>query len=226
MDLDQYYLSRTSTPFHLFNRETSRLYSADVARIISKDDSTSVTRQYMANASGLGVLEKMLYVDTKTWLPDNLLVKADKMTMANSVELRVPFLDHKVLEFAAGLPRNQRVRGWKMKYLAKKALKKRVPQEILDRKKAGFPVPYERWLRQDLKAWVRDMLLDPRSLSRGYFQRGAIERLLQRNHAGDANSQDVFSLVVLELWHRAFVDQATARSVSTADYPIHANRRY
>jgi asparagine synthase (glutamine-hydrolysing) len=94
-----------------------------------------------------------------------------------------------------------------MKYLAKKALRTRVPQEILDRKKAGFPVPYESWFRQDLNGWVRDILLDERTLNRGYFQRATIENMITRNQQGHWNSQDIFSLVVLELWHRAFVDQ-------------------
>ena len=94
----------------------------------------------------------MLYLDTKTWLPDDLLIKADKMTMANSVELRVPLLDHKLLEFAAALPPNLKVHGFTTKYLAKKALEQRIPQEIVRRRKAGFPVPYEGWLRNNCKA--------------------------------------------------------------------------
>ncbi len=110
---------------------------------IDRERSTNVTRQYLARAANYSVLNKMLYVDTHTWLPDDLLIKADKMTMANSVELRVPLLDHKVLEFAARLPRNQKVRRWTMKYLLKKVLRGRVPEEILYRRKAGFPVPYE-----------------------------------------------------------------------------------
>jgi asparagine synthase (glutamine-hydrolysing) len=205
--LEQYYLSRTSSPAQFFNRDVSLFYSDEMMERVDKEASMSIARKHISNASRFGVLEKMLYVDTKTWLPDDLLVKADKMTMANSVELRVPFLDHKVLEFAARLPRQEKVRGWQMKYLAKKALRTRVPQEILDRKKAGFPVPYESWFRQDLNGWVRDILLDERTLNRGYFQRATIENMITRNQQGHWNSQDIFSLVVLELWHRAFVDQ-------------------
>ena len=81
----------------------------------------------------------MLYVDTKTSLPDDLLLKADKMTMANSIELRVPFLDHKLLEFAASLPENLKVRGLTTKYLAKRALSSRIPEPILKRRESGFP---------------------------------------------------------------------------------------
>jgi asparagine synthase (glutamine-hydrolysing) len=141
-----------------------------------------------------------------TWLPDDLLIKADRMTMANSVELRVPFLDHKVLEFAARLPRNQKVRGMGMKYLLKKALAKHVPKQILDRRKVGFPNPSVSWLRHELKGLCSDILLDSRSISRGYFRKTAIKDLLERNSRSGRHTAEIFSLVVLELWHRAFVD--------------------
>jgi len=165
-----------------------------------------VMHKYQSSSAGYGLLERMLYVDTKTWLPDDLLVKADKMTMANSVELRVPFLDHKLLEFAAQLPRDQKVRGLTTKYLAKKALAKHVPDEILQRRKVGFPVPYEAWLRNDLRNWVNGILRDSKTVSRGYFQQKTIENLIQRHQLGAAYSKEIFALVVLELWHRAFID--------------------
>jgi asparagine synthase (glutamine-hydrolysing) len=123
-------------------------------RHVNVEQSVGATRQYMERASGYNLLNKMLYVDTNTWLPDELLIKADKMTMANSVELRVPLLDHKILEFAAGLPRNQKIRRLTMKYLAKKALRGHVPKEIVARRKAGFPVPYQMWLRSSLRDWL------------------------------------------------------------------------
>jgi asparagine synthase (glutamine-hydrolysing) len=206
-EFEQYYLSRTSSPSDFFNRTKTSLYSEAMAESIDENECLSVTRKYLARAGNFSILNKMLYVDTNTWLPDELLVKADKMTMANSVELRVPFLDHKVLEFAAQLPRNQKVRGWSMKYLLKKALRGHVPDEILSRRKAGFPVPYDFWLRNSLKNWASEILLDRKTLSRGYFKLGAIEQLLQRNHNTGEHSKEIFSLVVLELWHRAFVDR-------------------
>jgi asparagine synthase (glutamine-hydrolysing) len=146
----------------------------------------------------------MLYIDTKTWLPDDLLVKADKMTMANSVELRVPLLDHKILEFAAALPSNLKVRGFTTKYLAKKVLRSRVPGRILDRPKAGFPVPYEGWLRKELRGWVRDILLDRRTTNRGYFDTSTLERWLSASEDQGGNFKEIFSLATLELWHRSF----------------------
>jgi asparagine synthase (glutamine-hydrolysing) len=147
----------------------------------------------------------MLYVDSKTWLPDDLLIKADKITMANSVELRVPLLDHKLLEFAASLPTSYKVHGFTTKYIAKRALRKRIPQEILHRKKVGFPVPYDSWLRGPLKSWLREILLDKETSERGYFKRNAIENMLSANDASGCHSKELFSLAVLELWHREFL---------------------
>ena len=207
---EDYYLSRTSSPFEYFPRERRNLYTDEMLAASDGGRTISVTREYLARASGYNLLNKMLYVDTKTWLPDELLIKADKMTMATSVELRVPLLDHKVLEFAATLPRNQKVRRLTMKYLAKRALKGRVPDAILNRKKAGFPVPYQKWLRGNLREWVSDIVLDRSALARGYFKREALERLVQRNEAGGDFSKELFSLVALEVWHRNFVDRISA----------------
>jgi asparagine synthase (glutamine-hydrolysing) len=147
----------------------------------------------------------MLYVDTKTSLPDDLLLKADKMTMANSIELRVPFLDHKLMEFAASLQENQKIRGLTTKYIAKRALSSRVPEPILNRPKAGFPVPFGSWLRTDLKEFVREVLLDRTTIERGYFNTSCIEGLLRANAEFGFYAKELLSLLTLELWHRAFL---------------------
>lgn len=217
---EEYYLSRTSSPFEFFPRERLKLYSETMAGRVDGTRSADITRQYLARVKNYSVLNKMLYVDTNTWLPDDLLIKADKMTMANSVELRVPLLDHKVLEFAAGLPRNQKVRGWTMKYLAKKALSGRVPEAILARRKAGFPVPYQAWLQNDLREWVAEILLDRKTLSRGYFRKGAVEELISLSCKSADHSKELFSLVVLELWHRTFIDHLEDTSLARIAGPI------
>ncbi|HTW78145.1 MAG TPA: asparagine synthase (glutamine-hydrolyzing) [Terracidiphilus sp.] len=205
---EQYYQGRTSSGFEFFSQEKAKLYSEAMAQHVDPEQSIAATRKLIAKAPQSGVLNKMLYVDTKSWLPDDLLIKADKMTMANSLELRVPLLDHKVLEFAGGLRRDQKVRGWTMKYLLKKALRDRVPEEIVKRRKVGFPVPYRMWLRNGLSGWVREVLLDRGTLERGYFQKRAIEDLIARNSSGEEYSKELFSLVVLEMWHRYFADNA------------------
>src|SRR6202048_981828 len=142
---ESYYYSRSSSPFRFFNAHSQELYSGDFSASTSKQYSLHPVTQLLEQSRSDDLLSRMLYVDTKTWLPDDLLVKADKMTMANSVELRVPLLDHKILEFAASLPQDFKVHGFTTKYIAKKTLSGCVPREILQRKKAGFPVPYETW---------------------------------------------------------------------------------
>ena len=113
-----YYLSRTSNPYRYAGNGLGKLYSADFGRAIDREQTLEPVRRYQAHVRGENTLNAMLYIDTKTWLPDDLLIKADKMTMANSVELRVPLLDHKVLEFASRLPSNLKVRRFNTKYLA------------------------------------------------------------------------------------------------------------
>ncbi len=213
-DLDDYYLARVSTPYQFFNRTPSSIYTERMLDCVDKNQSFAIARDFLARKKGDGPLEKMLYVDTKVWLPDDLLIKADRMTMANSIELRVPFLDHNVLEFAARLPRNQKVRGWKFKYLLKKALAEHVPKEILDRRKVGFPNPSVSWLAHDLKDMVSDILLDSKSISRGYFRKDEVAALIDRNSRSSRFTAEVFSLVVLELWHRAFVDSHEVSSAA------------
>lgn len=206
---EEYYFSRTSNPFRFFRSQAEQIYSPEFANCTSEEHTLSPVTRYL----GLPLndrfngdrVNRMLYVDTKTWLPDDLLLKADKMTMANSIELRVPLLDHKLLEFAASLPGDYKVRAFTTKYIAKRALQDRVPRTIRRRKKTGFPVPYGSWLRKDLKDWVHNILLDPQTLARGYFKKNAIENLLLRDLASGGYSKELFSLITLELWHRTFL---------------------
>ncbi|MBZ5666372.1 MAG: asparagine synthase (glutamine-hydrolyzing) [Acidobacteriia bacterium] len=204
LPLESYYYSRTSNPGRFFNSRVKDLYSADFLHHVDKEISTSLVRGYLRIGAG-SKLNKMLYTDTKTSLPDDLLLKADKMTMANSIELRVPFLDHKFLEFAAALPESLKVRWFTTKFIAKRAFKDRLPQQILRRKKVGFPVPYEAWQRTELKDWIQGLLLDREALSRGYFRKSCIEHLIKEDAQFGGYSKEILSLVSLELWHRAFL---------------------
>jgi asparagine synthase (glutamine-hydrolysing) len=214
--LDSYYYSRISNPNTFFNSHSRDLYSSDFAHLVNKEYSVRVAKKYLTDGTARGLVNQMLYVDTKTALPDDLLLKADKMTMANSVELRVPLLDHKLLEFAAALPENFKVRGFTTKYIAKTALRKRVPQEILDRKKVGFPVPYGAWLRTELKDMVHDVLLDRETLARGYFNRSCVENLIKEHSESERFPKEILSLVSLELWHRAFFGKGDSADDSPA----------
>jgi asparagine synthase (glutamine-hydrolysing) len=208
--LAAYYYSRVGTPFSYFNQHRKELCTPDFfasadfegcAQIVS-DLFARVDRQ----AAQQPALHRMLYVDTKTWLPDDLLIKADKMTMANSLELRVPLLDHPVLEFAAGLPPHFKVKGWTTKRVLKEAFKNRIPREVIERRKTGLPVPLRRWMRNDLGDFVREVVLSESSISRGYFRKSGIERLLERNARDGGLMKEVFSLLTLELWHTEFLN--------------------
>ena len=201
-----YYYSRTSNPYHFTGNRLGETYSTGFASSINRERSLEPVRRLQSKVRDRNQLDAMLYIDTKTWLPDELLIKADKMTMANSVELRVPLLDHKVLEFAASLPSNFKLNGFKTKYLLKRALSQKIPAEIRDRKKAGFPVPYESWLRNDLRDVIWGVLTDRKTIDRGYFSKDGIESLLRANSNGANYSKEVFSLLNLELWQRTFLE--------------------
>ena len=141
LPLPSYYMSRTAMPGTGFNQMKETLYKKEFAEALGEQKSDTPTKRLFERLEGISPLNQMLYVDTKSWLPDDLLVKADKITMATSVELRVPLLDFQVLEFAAALPQDYKVSGWRLKRILKAALEESVPQEILNRKKTGFPVP-------------------------------------------------------------------------------------
>jgi asparagine synthase (glutamine-hydrolysing) len=206
MDLEKYYYSRTSSPLTFMNKNAAIFYTSEFHEIMSENKNHDFRELLLQNVKGKNLLDKMLYIDTKTWLPDDLLIKADKITMANSIELRVPLLDHVVLEYAASLPVDLKLKGFTTKYILKKAFEERVPHEILYRKKTGFPVPYEQWISNDLNGYVRDILFDDRTIGRGYFHQGTVSRMLDANDKGSSYSKEIFLLVALELWHRCFID--------------------
>ncbi len=152
-------------------------------------------------------LQKMQYVDMNTWLPDDLLLKADKMTMAASIELRVPFLDHRIVEFGFSLPDRFKVRMSQQKYIIRNLMYGELPYNIINQKKKGFPTPLPRWFRTKLYGKVRDILLDDRCVSRGYFKPEYIRGVLRKHKDGTEDlSRRILSLLVLELWHRKYID--------------------
>lgn len=203
--LPDYYYSHSSGPSEFFNRGYRTLYSREFLDAVQERTRHDVSLEYFASVEHLNPLDQMLYVDSKTWLPDDLLIKADRMTMAHSLELRVPFLDHHVMEFAASLPACFKVSRAGTKHILKKALAKRLPQEILYRKKAGFPVPYASWLGNDLRELVSEVLLDKSTLERNYFRKDVLEQLI-KDSSSHNRAKEIFSLVTLEMWHRTFLD--------------------
>ncbi|MGH9791950.1 MAG: asparagine synthase (glutamine-hydrolyzing) [Candidatus Acidiferrales bacterium] len=164
----------------------------------------SVFADLFERSRGYSELNQMLFVDLQTWLPDDLLVKADKMTMAASIELRVPFLDHRVVEFAGALPIDMKLRNGQSKYLLKLLMRGRLPDDILDARKRGFPVPLAQWLRGHLYGAAREWLLDSRLL-RDFLRPEAMENLLESHRAGKADlSSEIYGLACLSIWHDVF----------------------
>ncbi|GCE25384.1 asparagine synthetase B [Dictyobacter alpinus] len=152
-------------------------------------------------------LSSMLYLDTKIWLPDNLLMKGDKMTMAASLESRIPMLDYKLIEYAASIPSNAKIKNLKTKYLLKQAFADFLPETILTRKKMGFNVPTGEWFRHGQRDLISKLLLSDRIRSRGYFNDAYIAQMVQDHLDGKTNYQaQIFTLASLELWFRVFID--------------------
>lgn len=152
-------------------------------------------------------LEKLLYLDSKTYLPGDILTKVDRMSMANSLECRAPLLDHKLIEFVGGLRPTLKKRGHETKYILKKAMEGIVPHEILFRPKQGFGVPISEWINLQLRKRIAGDLGDERTRNRGYFERSYIDTLLKEHEMGRRdNSHQLWLLWMLELWHREFVD--------------------
>jgi asparagine synthase (glutamine-hydrolysing) len=152
-------------------------------------------------------LDRLLYIDSKTYLPGDILTKVDRMSMAASLEARVPLLDHKLIEFVSKLPSTLKLSGFETKRIFKRAMRGIVPDEILDRGKQGFGVPMERWINSELKNEIQDVVTSARSLGRGYFNRNQIDLLFKEHHRGRRDhSMQLWTLFMLELWQRQFVD--------------------
>jgi len=185
-----------------------RLLSEDVLARAEQDDPLNALHHYLERAPAKDPLSRLLYLDSKTYLPGDILTKVDRMSMLTSLEVRVPILDHVFLEWATSLTPEWKMRGGKQKYMLKKlAQRVGVPREVLDRPKQGFALPLVHWTRHDLKDMIMSVLLEPRTLQRGYFKPEAVRQLLdehfrqRRNHSGR-----IWRLLAFELWHRNYLE--------------------
>ena len=210
------YASALSLPLDKRYRGVSSVFSDDFRdalydrRSMKRQEYFDVTySRYYAEAARTSDLNRMLYIDLKTWLPDDLLVKADKMTMAASLELRVPFLDAKVVEFAARLPDRSKIRRDAGKFLLKQVAQKLLPSDIVYQKKRGFPVPISQWLRGQLYRQTAERLLDRGSATCQYFNRPVVQTLLEEHRSGKHSwANEIWALLVFEEWHSAFMSQS------------------
>ncbi len=187
------------------------LYTPEFQALVGESVAPGVIAQPWMGASGADVVDVMLEVDAGTYLPDDLIAKIDIATMAHALEARSPLLDQDLMQFAASIPADLKVRGREKKWILREALREWLPDEILDRPKQGFSVPVDHWFRNELREHVRDVLLDRDALGRGYFRPEAVRLILERQEGGaEAESKRVWALFMLEMWHREFVDQAAA----------------
>ncbi len=183
------------------------MYADSFKQMVAENRAEHFLSDWYAKTNGTGVIDSTLLTDQMTYLPNDLLVKVDIASMANSLEARSPFLDHNLIEFAASLPENLKVNRYRPKYLLKKVAARLVPPEVIYRQKMGFGVPIGRWFRGDLKDLVYSTLLSEKAAGRGIFKPDSVKRMLDRHVSFEEDStHQIWSLLMLELWFQRFID--------------------
>jgi asparagine synthase (glutamine-hydrolysing) len=192
-----------------FDRDTQfDLFSEDARRALAGYDPARRFELTFSSPATPSMLERLLYLDSKTYLPGDILVKVDRMSMANSLETRAPLLDHRLIEFAQTIPASLKLRGLETKYILKRAAEGLIPEEIINRPKQGFDVPIRRWFNGELREMLDDTLNDRRARERGDFNHRAVLAILDEHRSGVRDhSRQLWSLLTLELWRRAFIDR-------------------
>ncbi|HKQ75651.1 MAG TPA: asparagine synthase (glutamine-hydrolyzing) [Blastocatellia bacterium] len=186
-----------------------RLFTDEAYAQMRDHDPYRAALDYIEQSDAETLLDKLLAADLKTYLHE-LLMKQDQMSMAASLESRVPFLDHKLVEFATRLPEKMKLRGWTTKYALRRAMRGVLPQQILTRKKMGFPVPIGSWFRVEFRSVVEEYVLSERALERGVFNPSYVRELVARHAAGENHAERLWMLVNFEIWQRRFFDGETS----------------
>ncbi len=221
LPLPSYRTGRRQRSAALFAQPPDRRYAATMSHFTPADLTLLCDPGFLAGAGGaeaaweetlvppdLPGVDRYLALDTATYLPGDLLLKVDRMSMSAALEVRSPLLDHRVQEFAARLPPTMKLRGGTTKWALKElAARRGLPPDLVHRRKQGFGVSVGAWMRRELRPWVEDLLRDERSLGRGYFKPVEVERLLREHLDGSADhTYRVWNLAVLELWQRSWID--------------------
>lgn len=203
----------------LFRKEEQgRLFRAEVSELLADYDPGSVEAQWPTPANGHW-LSALQWLDLHNYLPLDILTKVDRMSMAHSIEARPPLLDHKLVEFAATIPPELRLRGRTTKYIFKRAMRGILPDETIDKPKHGFAIPLGRWFRGQLGPFVRDLLLSETSRQRGIFDTAYIEKLLKWHEKGLELDAQLWTLISFELWCRTFLDNASRKAAGNNRRP-------
>ncbi len=193
--------------FGVFNGQLKNDLLSENTKASVDNDASRAFQRWLEHNQQPDNLSSMLYLDTKIWLPDNLLMKGDKMTMAASLESRLPLLDHKLIEYAASIPSHMKVKPFQAKYLLKRAYADFLPRPILTRKKMGFNVPNGVWFREGQRYIITQLLLSERARSRGFLNNECVATILRDHLEGRTQyTNQLFILASLELWFRVFID--------------------
>jgi asparagine synthase (glutamine-hydrolysing) len=193
----------------LADEEKSRLYGEALAPLRSQYLPYEYIRHYFAQADSRDYVNRQLYVDIKTYLCDDIMVKVDRMSMATSLEARAPFLDYRVVEYAATIPSALKIRGAKTKYILKKAMAPLLPPEIIKRGKEGFSIPIKNWLREELRPMMLDMLSPARMRRDGFFNADYVQQLVNAHLQGKENhSHRLWALMVFNIWRDRYLAAA------------------
>ncbi len=189
--------------------QKSMLYTPDFKAALAGNDSSHWLRDLWSSMPRGDAVQQFQRADTLLYLPNDLLAKVDITSMANSLEARSPLLDHRIVELCAALPTRYKLRGRTSKWLLRRLMRDQLPAEILSRPKMGFGVPVGEWLRGDLRPLLDDTVLSSRALARGYFTPGAVRSLVDDHVSARVDrTAQVWALLMLELWFRAFIDRA------------------
>jgi asparagine synthase (glutamine-hydrolysing) len=202
--------------YTIFSEEDKRrLYRGELREQLGIGDDAEVVERHRSRVASLPPLAQMLYVDTRLTLPDELLLIADKMSMAESVELRVPFLDEDLVELVESMHPSEKVRGRTGKWIHKQAMRRLLPDQIVNRRKLGWETPLDRWLRSELRPLLEDVLLGEGELCRQLFDEDELRRLIVAHERGERDlTKQLFLLLSLGLWHRGFVAGGTPAAVA------------
>ena len=204
LDFEERYLGFGT---YFTNTAKEKLYTNDLREVTRDFDAYADHKKYFQRVKNVDPLNRLLYVDLKTFLPCLNLITTDKTSMAANLEVRVPFLNREMIEMSARMPASFKLRGLKRKYILKRALEKYLPHDVIWRKKAGFGAPIRSWLRGPLRPMIDDLLSEDTVRKRGLFRPEEVKRIVEANQTGreDFNLQ-VFQLLNFEIWQRTFVD--------------------
>jgi asparagine synthase (glutamine-hydrolysing) len=205
--------------------EKAALLAPNVVRALDARDPESRLAAHFARYAALPWPSQMMRFDTETYLPEDVLTKVDRMSMAHSIESRVPLLDNEVIELAASLPAAMKIRNGRRKHILKEVARTILPPEIVDRRKQGFGVPLGVWFRGDLRELFADTLLSPASLQRGYFNPGFVRRLVDEHVSGRRDhTMPLWQLVVFERWCARYMSSRSGNQLplSSPQVPLAA----